>query len=535
MRRVLKFIAAFSLLPVLLPLSACAAVSSASSAPRACSAMSVSAPPGADVESVTAIRQEGGTVTFPVQPPAPAPPPPITGVPAYCDITVTLNHPGANDHARVKILLPETGWTGRFQAVGGSGYAAGDFGASLVAAVRNGYAAASTDAGVTLSFLDTSAWALTPDGQVNLPLLQNFASRSQHDLAVVGKEVTAKFYGRPAAYSYWNGCSTGGRQGYLAAQRYPDDFDGILAYAPAINWDRFAVATLWPQVVMNQEHNFPTACEFAAFKDAAVQACDARDGVADGIIGQPQTCDYDPRQLIGKTIVCDGEQVTISAADADVVRKIWDGPQPLWYGLPKGADFGGLAATVTAPDGTMSAPGFPIAKNWVQTFLERQPEFDTATITYRRFTELFQQSQQEYNGIIGTDDPDLSAFRKAGGKMISWHGLADTLIPPQGTIDYRQRVTQAMGGTNRVDSFYRLFLAPGVAHCGGGSGPVPTDALGALVNWVEHEQAPDTLPAAVTDTTGKTTTRDLCRYPRVSRYLGHGDPDAAASYRCGAP
>ncbi|MCI2424178.1 tannase/feruloyl esterase family alpha/beta hydrolase [Saccharopolyspora sp. K220] len=535
MRRVLKLVAAVLLLPVLVPFSAGAAAKPADPAPLACSAMSVSAPPGAGVESVTAVRQEGGTVTFPVQPPSTEPPPPITGVPAYCDITVTLNHPGANDHARVKVLLPESGWTGRFQAVGGSGYAAGDFGAPLVAAVKNGYAAASTDAGVTLSFLDTSAWALTADGQVNLPLLQNFASRSMHDLAVVGKEVTAKFYGRAADFSYWNGCSTGGRQGYVEAQQHPDDFDGILANAPAINWDRFAVATLWPQVVMNQEHNFPTACEFKAFKDAAVQSCDAHDGVTDGIIGQPQNCDYDPKQLVGKTIVCDGEQVTISAADADVVRKIWDGPQPLWFGLPEGADFSGLASTVTAADGTMSAPGFPIAKNWVQTFLKQQPDFDTATISYDQFTELFRQSQRQYNDIIGTDDPDLSAFREAGGKMITWQGLADTLIPPQGTIDYRQRVDQVMGGTSRVDSFYRLFLAPGVAHCGGGTGPVPTDALAALVNWVEHGTAPNTLPAAATDATGKTVTRDLCRYPKVASYTGHGDPADAASYRCTTP
>jgi feruloyl esterase len=535
MRRLIIFLAAVLPLSVLAPSPAGAAAHSANSAPQACSPFSVSAPPGAKVESVTAVRQPGGTVTFPAQPPAPAPSP-VTGVPAYCEVTVTLTHSGANDHARVKVWLPEKGWTGRFQAIGGSGYAAGDFGAPLAVAVKNGYAAGSTDAGVTLSFLNTT-WGLTADGQVNLPLLRNFSSRSPHDLAVVGKEVTTEFYGRAAAHSYWNGCSTGGRQGYMEAQRYAKDFDGILAAAPAIDWARFAVATLYPWVVMNQSHTFPTSCEFTAFNDAAVKACDALDGVKDGIIGKPQSCDYDPRRLIGKTIVCKGEQVTVSAADADAVRRIWQGPttpagKKLWFGLPKGASFSGLAAPATGPDGSSIWAPFPIADNWVKTFLKRQPKFDTSTLTYSQFAELFQQSQDEYNDIIGTDDPNLSAFRNAGGKMITWQGLADNLIPPQNTVNYRRQVDHAMGGTDRVDDFYRLFLAPGVGHCGAGTGPTPTDPLAALVSWVEHGKAPNTLPAAVTTTAGTTITRNLCHYPQTSRYVGHGDPDAAAGYRC---
>lgn len=448
--------------------------------------MPVSAPAGASVESVTAVQQQG-----------------------YCDVTVTLAHPGANDHARVKVLLPDNGWNGRFQAVGGSGYAAGDFGPGLIQAMNNGYAAASTDAGVTLSFTDTSAWALTPDGNVNLPLLRNFASRSGHDLAIVGKEVTAKYYGRQVSYSYWNGCSTGGRQGYMEAQRYPDDFDGILANAPAINWDRFAVATQWPQVVQNQEHNFLTPCEFNAFATAAAQACDPQDW----------QCSFDPRRLIGKTIVCEGEQVTITAADAEVVRKIWDCPKPLWYGLPRTAAFTGLA---TQP--------FPISANWIATFLKQNPAYDTTRITYSQFGDLFEKSQRQYNGLIGTDSPDLTAFRKSGGKLLTWHGIADTLITPAGTVDYRERVEKSTRGP--IDSFYRLFLAPGVAHCGSGTGPVPTDALGALVNWVEKGQAPDTLSAAVTTSTGTTITRNLCHYPQKSYYTGHGDPNLATNHRC---
>ncbi|TCM48234.1 tannase/feruloyl esterase [Kribbella sp. VKM Ac-2568] len=517
--------------------SANAASAAGFSGPSACSqTLPITAPPGARVESVTAVQQSGGTLTFPAQPPLPAPPP-VTGVPAYCEITVTLNHPGVDDHARVKVWAPVEGWNGRFQGAGGSGYSAGDFGVPLAEGVKKGYAVGSTDAGVTLSFIDVSAWALTPDGRVNQPLLENFASRSVHDLAVVGKAVTKAYYGRAASYSYWNGCSTGGRQGYLEAQRYPDDFDGILAAAPAVNWSKWAVAAQWPNVVMNQEHNVLSKCEFDAFNAAAVEACDRLDGVADGIIGRPLDCTWDPARLIGKKIVCDGKELTISTADATVVRRIWQGPvspsgQKLWYGLTRGSDFGGLAATLPGPDGSSVAYTFPISNTWIQTFLKEQPAFDTSKITYSEFAKLFRQSEAEYTALIGSDDPDLSGFRKAGGKLLSWHGLADQLIFPQGTINYRQRVDRVLGGTERVDDFYRLFLAPGVAHCQSGIGPAPTDPLAALVKWVEEGKAPATLPASMTRADGQVVTSNLCRYPQVSQYLGHGDPAAAGSYRC---
>ncbi|MFC7041296.1 tannase/feruloyl esterase family alpha/beta hydrolase, partial [Nonomuraea rubra] len=207
----------------------------------------------------------------------------------------------------------------------------------------------------------------------------------------------------------------------------------------------------------------------------------------------------------------------------------------LWAGLPIGAGFD-LAGTQPGPDGTRIGAPFPVPAAWVTTWLKRQPSFDLTTITYADFAQLFAQSQAEYDQIIGTDDPDLSAFRKAGGKLLSWHGQSDQLIPTQGTVDYRERVARAMGGSHRVDDFYRLFLAPGVDHCGNATstGPVPTDALAALTAWVEQGKAPRTLSAAITDSSGKTVTRELCLYPSVSRYTGSGDPADAGSYSCAA-
>lgn len=497
-----------------------------------CNAFQIPAPAGATVESLTATAVPAGTFQVPGNPPLGGYP--VPDVPAHCEVTVTLTHPGANDHAKVQVWLPESGWNGRFQAVGGAAYAAGNIG-SVATGVKQGYATATTDAGVDSSGLDTS-WGLDASGRINSALLENFSSRSVHELAVVGKQVVNEVYGHGAAYAYWNGCSTGGRQGYMEAQKYPADFNGINAAAPAINWNQFEVATLWPQVVMNEAHTYPTACEFNAFNQAAVKECDALDGVADGLISDPSHCNFDPRRLIGTKVACDGKEYTISEADAEVVRKIWDGPRDgsgkqLWSGLPIGADFSALTASTTGADGVTTGVPFTVPAQWVATFVEKQPKFDLAHLTSAQFEQIFQQARTEYDSIIGTSDPDLSAFRAAGGKLITWQGDADQLIPTGGTVDYRNRVDAKLGGTAKVDDFYRVFLAPGVAHCA----LTGSNDLTALTAWVEHGQAPDVLRADLTTATGQTVSRDICRLPFVSRYNGDGDPTSPASFRCVAP
>ncbi|MCQ4212939.1 tannase/feruloyl esterase family alpha/beta hydrolase [Streptomyces longispororuber] len=496
----------------------------------ACTAPAVKAPAGTKVESVDAVRQAGGTIhgtgILGGE---------VSGVPAFCQVTVTLTHPGEGDHAKVQTWLPLEKWSGRFQALGGSAFGAGDNGVGLGTAVKNGYAATTTDAGVG-DVLDTS-WVLDASGQVNRTALKNFASRSQHEAAVVGKAVVDGVYGSRASYSYFNGCSTGGRQGYMEAQAYPDDYDGILADAPAINWDEYEVATLWPQVVLNNEKTYPSDCELSAFTQAAVKACDKLDGVKDGLVNDPSRCDFDPRRLIGTRVECGGEQLTITAADAAVVRKIWDGPRTpsgkkLWSGVPIGAELKGLAHSEKADDGTVKGQPFQVPALWGQLFLKKDPNFDLTKITYSEFTELFRQSQVEYDKVIGTDSPDLTAFRKSGGKLLTWHGLDDEYIPTQGTVDYRERVERKLGGTKKVDDFYRLFLAPGTRHCGLNGSDGSTDGLAALTAWVEHGKAPKTLPATLVTASGEQVERNLCAYPEVSRYKGQGDPAASSSFRC---
>jgi hypothetical protein len=496
-----------------------------------CAAVPVSAPSGAKVESVKAEANAGGTISF-TAPPGFPPIASITGVPAWCDITVTVTHPGANDHVAIKISLPQDPkkWSGRFQGTGGSAYLAGDLVTSpLVQAVKDGYVGAATDAGVGSNALDAS-WGLTADGRTNTALLTNFASRSVHDLALVGKDVAKKFYQRPVSYSYWNGCSTGGRQGYSEAQSYPTDFQGILADAPAVNWNKFEIATLWSQAVFNEEKVAPTPCVLEKFNTEAVKACDTIDGVKDGIIDNPQNCHWDARRLVGTTVACEGQTTTISPALADAVNKIWAGPvspagKKLWYGQNKGSSFAQIAA-----------PGSPflVPDLWAKFFVTKDPSFDSKALTYASFDRLFNSASKQFDDIIGTDDPDLSAFARSGGKLLTWHGQSDQLIPTQGTVDYRERVNRVLGGNKQVDDFYRLFLLPGTTHCSNdGPGAFPTDALGQLVKWVEKGHAPATLTAAKTDATGKVvSTRDVCRYPLQTRFTGHGDPAKAENYHC---
>jgi hypothetical protein len=479
-----------------------------------CATMPVAAPPGATVEAVTATAQPAGTVSFPDSPiPGQQP---VTDVPARCEVTVTLTHPGGGDHVHVKIALPQDPqqWSGRFQATGGSAYLAGDFGFPLATGVKAGYVTAATDAGVGGNPVDVSGWALDADGTLDTALLTDFASRSAHDMALVGKDVANRFYGRKVTYSYWTGCSTGGRQGYEEAQAYPTDFQGILANAPAIDWDRFAIATLWSQAVFNETKTHPSPCVVDTFTNAAIAAC----GNKDGYIDDPANCHWDARRLVGTKVACDGRTITIDRATADAVNKIWAGPPELGYGPNKGASLASLGAA--------GSPFF-VADTWAKYFVTRNPTFDTTKLTYHTFDQLLRSSERQFHDIIGSDDPDLSRFARAGGKLLSWHGQADQLVPTQGTVAYREKVK-----AGNVDDFYRLFLLPGVTHCGGGAGPQPTGDLDALVNWVEHGQAPATLKATITESNGTVVTSNVCRFPLVARYTGHGNPASAANFRC---
>ncbi|CAH0017069.1 unnamed protein product [Clonostachys rhizophaga] len=493
----------------------------------ACASLKKPDIPGAKVISINGTQLLNHTVTaFPGLLPEP-----VTGL-DICAVDVVLRHQGAHDQVLVKVWLPLKGWNGRFQANGGSGFAAGALDLTLGPTAKLGYAAASTDAGVGFNPLSPAEWALLADGSVNQEALVNFAYRSVQDVGLVGKAITEQFYGKKPQYSYWNGCSTGGRQGLVAAQRYPDLFDGILAGAPAISWPTYVVAEQWPQVVMHEENTYPSACELKAFTDAAVAECDAVDGLTDGVINDPNACHFDPYRLVGHGVECDGTNITITESVARVVQKVHQGPfdqdgQRLWYGLNLGAALDTLANTVVI-DGARKGSSFFVNDAWIRYWLAKDPKYDLDQIDYTTLKILFTQSAKEYDTIIGSDNPDLSAFENAGGKLLVWHGLSDQIIFPSGSVNYRDRVEQLLGGPAKVDGFFRLFLAPGVDHCAGtpSLGAVPTDPFGALVSWVEEKKAPAHLSAQVSG-----ADRIICPYPLTSRYIGGGNA-SASSFEC---
>ncbi len=500
------------------------------SSPRSCANIAPPRVDGAKILSVSSAELVDHTV-------APYPPllnSPVTGI-NVCEVNITLTHPGANDTVQVQVWLPLQGWNGRFISLGGSAWAAGHGPLTIGPYAVQGYAAAATDAGLGNNPFDPSGWALKPDGTVNTELLTNFASRSIHDLAVVGKAVTVSYYGKAAKFSYWQGCSTGGRQGLVAAQKYPGDFDGILAGAPAIYWTKYVIAELWPQVVMNEAGYYPSACEFAAVRDDAVAACDELDGVKDGVISNLAACKYSPSSLLGKKINCSGTEVSITPKLVSVVEKIWEGPKTssgsqLWHGLDIGSPLDTLAAT---QDGKGSP--FFVAAAWAAYFVKANPGLQLTGLDSAGLRDLFAQSVKQFEAFIDSSDPDLSGLQKSGGKLLVWHGAADNVIFPQDSIQYRKEVEQEMGtSARRIDDFFRLFMAPGVDHCAGGSidGAGPADPLASLIDWVEKKKAPSELAAATLPTAKSQFTRKLCPYPLVARYDGQGDPSAATSFHC---
>ena len=457
----------------------------------------------------------------------------------FCQVKVHLNHEGSDDTALVEIWLPpkKEDWNGRFQATGGAGFATGMFDTYLAPALKQGYAAASTDGGHDGKRVDDLSWALKVDGDVNWNLLHNFATRSLAEQIVVGKSITEQYYGEKPHHSYWNGCSAGGRQGYAIAQKYPHLVDGILANSPGISMTNFVMGDFWPQLVMKEAGVWMSHCEFDFFRQKAMEDCDMLDGVSDGVITDPGVCDFDPLHVIGKTFYCDGEEGQVTHAMADVVRRIEEGPRgpfkgKIWHGFPVGTNTHYVAAITTSAKGLRFPMPFPISSKFIQTLLVRDPSFNVTKLSYGDYMALWAQASSEYGWLLDADEPDLHTLKEAGTKLLTWHGINDPIIPYHNTVAYRKRVEAVMGGAHNVDQFYRLFLAPGVEHCGGGAAPAPRDELAALVDWVENGEAPETLEANTVNAEGDMVTRDLCAWPGKLKYMGIGDAKRASSWSC---
>jgi hypothetical protein len=459
----------------------------------------------------------------------------------FCQVQIHLSHTGANDRILVEVWLPLTqnDWNGRFLATGGAGFITGMFGAHLGEAVLNGWAAVSTDGGndANLTSIQDASWFLNEDRSLDWNSVHNHATRSAVDQILVGKSITEQYFGKKPHHSYWNGCSTGGRQGYAIAQKHPHLLDGILANAPSLSLVDICTGGFWPQLMMEQTQTFLSNCELEYFRWKAVEACDMLDGVADGIIEDPGICDFREADLVGDEIHCDGTNVKITAAAAAFASMIREGPKtphggPIWHGLEPGVRLTALANISVSEDGTRSQNPFGISKSWVSQVLLRGSFPNIAKLDMGSYLGLWAQTSSELGGLLNTDNPDLSALRASGTKLLTWHGMGDPVIPFQNTVRYRKKVEAIMGGAYEVDKFYRMFLAPGVEHCGGGMGAIPKEPLAALVAWVEEGEAPETLESETTNAQGDLVTRDLCAWPGKSKYMAIGDANRASSWSC---
>jgi feruloyl esterase len=462
------------------------------------------------------------------------------GLPAYCRVEAVLR-PSADSHIQVQVWLPVEGWNGKFQGVGNGGFAGSISADELAKALKGGYASASTDTGHQGGGID-AGWALGHWEKV-----VDFGHRAIHEMTVFGKATTASFYGTPPKRSYFSSCSNGGRQALMEAQRYPADYDGIVAGAPANDWTGLMLNAVTLMQATTGDSYIP-AGKLAAIQGASLSACDAKDGWKDGIAGDPSSCLPD-----FKALLCRGadEPGCLTEPQARALRKAYDGTRTekgrlVFPGYSPGgeAEEGGWGPWITGPrpeQSLMFAFGTSFYKNIV---------FQDAKWDYRGFSlEKDGRKSEKAGQVLNATQVDLTAFRSRGGKLILYHGWSDAAIPARRTVQYYEDVRKTMGAFE-TEGFLRLYMAPGVQHCGGGSGPnafgqvgaaqgPPTHDLGAaLERWVEQDAAPKEIIATRYEkgTSGKVLrTRPLCPYPQQARYKGSGSPDEAANWRCAAP
>ena len=422
----------------------------------------------------------------------------------------------------MELWLPIDGWNGKFQMVGNGGWAGRPL--APFGLLNEGYATAWTDTGHKGS---SATFALGhPDKVID------FAYRAVHETAAKSKAITAAFYGTPPRLSYFTGCSTGGRQGLMAAQRYPDDFDGIVAGAPAHNmidlaaW-RFAVEV---NVRKNPASAVPER-KLAMVNRAVLAACDAQDGVVDDVLSDPRRCQFDVATLActgAETAGClTGPQLeAIKMGYAPTTRKTGE---IVYRGMVPGAESRWTMLTADTPE-----PGTFNDLDLFKYVVHQDPKWDWRTFDLDRDTAL----ADEKAGFLNATNPDLSAFKARGGKLIIYHGWNDGgnggAIPPQNSVDYYQSVLSQMGPEQ--SDWLRLFMVPGMAHCFGGPGPDRVDWIGALERWREAGIAPDDLTASRVNINFQVDmTRPVCGYPKVPKYTGAGSTNYSGNFVCQVP
>jgi feruloyl esterase len=448
-------------------------------------------------------------------------------VPAFCQV-IGVTKPAI----RFEVWLPLATWNSKFQGVGNGGTAGTIPYGAMAGAIRRGYATAGTDTGHVNQRAFDSTWALNrPD------LIADFGYRALHVTTENAKQIITTFYGDRPQYSYFVGCSKGGQQGLMEAQRFPEDYDGIIAGDPANNWSRFyAGAHLWYSLAtLKDPESYIPSTKVPLLADAVNAACDAIDGIKDGILDDPRQCKFDPAVLMCKP----GQhaQTCFTQKQVTAIRDIWNGVRNtsgelIFPGLVPGGEAGpaGWASWVlgSAP---FTGTHWTAADGFFKNMVFDNPNWDFRTFNY---DTDFPHTLAKVGPMLDAIDPDLKPFQRRGAKLIVYHGWNDPDISPLNSIDYYDRVVAELG-VKKTNDFFRLFMVPGMQHCSGGPGPNSFDMLAAMEKWVEKKTPPSQVIASHSIDGSVDRSRPLCPYPQTAIYSGRGSTDDAANFVCKNP
>jgi feruloyl esterase len=427
---------------------------------------------------------------------------------AFCRVAMTLK-PGSQSDIKAEVWLPSSGWNGKLQVVGNGGFAGTISYPAMANALTAGYAAASTDTGHTGPSSNTFA---------NDDVLIDFAHRAIHETTVAAKATVKQLFGDAPKLSYFNGCSTGGRQAVTAAQRYPDDFDGIVAGAPASHTSTQAFGQIWFAQALGDPASALPRAKLVMLHDAVLNACDANDGAKDGVLENPLACKFDPRELACKQ---EGDSAScLTQPQVDGVRRIYAGPsnprtgQQIFVGLERGSELGWNPVPV----------GYAV--DYFKYIVFKDPNWDPNTLNYDSDVE---RASKGGNLVFDATNTDLSSFTKRGGKLVMYQGWAEPGIPPGNLVKYYSQIQQKTSGANDA---VRVFMVPGMGHCGGGNGTSTFDMVAALDSWRDGGKAPEQVNASRVRDGKVDRTRPLCAWPAFAKYKGSGSIDDAANFAC---
>ena len=439
---------------------------------------------------------------------------------AFCRVAATLT-PTSDSDIKIEVWMPAAGWNGKFQGVGNGGWAGVISYPALAEALGRGYAAASTDTGHAS---EGGSFALGHPEKFT-----DFAWRAVHEMTVAAKSIIDAFYGSRPRRSYWNGCSTGGRQGLMEAQRFPLDYDGIIAGASANPRTQLNAAGIaMHQALRRNPASAIPAAQYAMIHDAVLDACDGIDGLKDRLIQDPTRCEFDP-----KVLACRGDDDPKSCLTPPQVEAVRTIVSPV-------KTRSGVEISSRREPGSELGWGFffggqdppPLVADSFKYIVFKDPNWD-----WRTFDLEHDLARAEAAGELKAADaidPNLSAFAARGGKLLMYHGWSDALVAPGASINYYNRVLAAIGGAGKTSEWIRLFMLPGMGHCRGGDGPNTFDAIGTLDEWLEAGRAPDRIIATHLTAGTPDRTRPLCPYPQLAVYRGSGSMDEAANFICKA-